>query len=128
MTPKEAAMDARTLIAAAMLAAVFPAAARAGDEPQGRQSTPAEEGVQQGSGTAANAATAPTGDAAGTTIGSGSDTTGTPGLAVGEGTVMRPLSAEGRNGLKPAQAPRRKQLYGLNPKADDTPRKRDAPH
>jgi hypothetical protein len=119
MTRQEAAMDARRLLAATTLAALLPAAAQGADAPRDRRSTPAEESVQQGSGTAANAATTPAGDAAGTTVGSGSDTTGTPGLAVGEGTVMRPLSAQGRNGLRPPEPARRKQLYGLNPKADD---------
>jgi len=112
-------MDARRLLAT-MLATALPVAVYAAEEqPEPRNATPAEESVQQGSGTAANAATAPTGNAGGTHIGSGADTAGTPGLAVGEGTVMRPLSAEGRNGLRPPETPRRKQLYGLNPKADE---------
>ena len=111
-------MDARRMLAT-MLAAAPLAACAADEDAVPRNSTPAEESARQGSGTAANDAAAPSGDAAGTTIGSGSDTTGTPGLAVGEGTVMRPLAAQGRNGVRPPETPRRKQLYGLNPKADD---------
>ena len=117
-------MDARTLLAATMLAAGIPAAAPAADAPRERHATPAEESAEQGSGTASYAATSPQGDAGGTTIGSGADTAGTPGLAVGEGTVMRPLSAEGRNGLRAPEPARRKQLYGINPKAD-APERRD---
>jgi len=101
-----------------MIAAVVSAAAPAADMPRDRNATPAEESVQQGSGTTSNAATVPPGDAGGTTIGSGSDTTGTQGLSVSEGTVMRPLSAQGRNGLHPPEPARRKQLYGINPKAE----------
>ena len=112
-------MDARTLLAATMLAALVPATAGAAEEPGTRSSTPAEESVQQGSGTAANAATSPTGDAGGTTIGSGVDTAGESGIAVEEGTVMRPLSAQGRNAPLKSGTARRRQLYGLNPKADD---------
>jgi len=122
-------MDARRLLAATMLAALGPACALGADPAPERHATAAEESVQQGSGTAANAATSPSGDAGGSTIGSGSDTAGAPGLAVSEGTVMRPLSAQGRNGLGPPQPARRKQLYGLNPKADDKETAaRDAAH
>ena len=32
---------------------------------------------------------------------------------------MRPLAAQGRNAPRPSEPARRKQLYGLNPKADD---------
>jgi hypothetical protein len=109
-------MDASTVLAATILAAAIPAAAPAADAPRERNTTPAEESVQRGSGTASNAATSPPADAGGTTIGSGNDTAGAQGVAVGEGTVMRPFSAQGRNGLR-SQPARRKQLYGINPKA-----------
>lgn len=116
-------MKAHHSYAAAMaLVAGLALGASAADAPP-RVQTPAVESIQQGSGTVANGANtlgAPAADAGGTTIGSGTDTTGSPGLAVDEGTVSRPLSAQGRNGLAPKQAvPRRKQLYGINPKADD---------
>lgn len=88
-----------------------------------RVQTPAAESIRQGSGTVANGANAlgaPTADAAGTTIGAGADTAGSPGLGVDEGTVSRPVAAQGRNGLVPKKdVPRRKQLYGLNPNADE---------
>ena len=112
-------MDARTLLAVTLLAVTVPGIAAAADPPAARNSTAAEENARQGSGTAANAATAPAGDAGGTTIGSGADTGGTSGLAVEQGTVMRPLSAKGRNAPRKEEPARRTQLYGLNPKADD---------
>jgi hypothetical protein len=116
-------MNATPIPAVAMaIAAGFVLAAQAADPPA-RQRTPAEESIEHGSGTVANGAStlgAPTADAGGTTIGSGADTTGSPGLAVDEGTVSRPLAAQGRNGLAPKQdVPRRRQLYGINPRADD---------
>jgi hypothetical protein len=119
-------MDLRRWTAA--IAALGAAAAFAADPPQPqapRTTTPAEEGIRNGSGTAANGGEllgSATADAGGTTIGSGADTATTPGLAVDTGTVMRPLSAEGRNGLRPPGEPRRKQLYGINPKAEDNDR------
>lgn len=116
-------MDARTLLAGAVLAAAIPVAAQ---DAQERRSTPADDGIRQVSGTATNAATSPPGDAGGTGVGSGTDTSGAPGLAVGEGTVMRPLSAQGRNGLRAPDPARRKQLYGLNPKAADAAPARDS--
>jgi len=101
------------------------AGAALADEPV-RNATPAEQAVEQGSGTAALGPGAPdarggttNGTTNGTTIGSGADTTATPGLAVDEGTVMRPLSAQGTNRAGTLAEPRRRQLYGLNPKADD---------
>jgi hypothetical protein len=105
-----------------VFAASAPLAIAADATPRNR--TPAEEGVQQGSGTVANGGAAPLGSSEGTTggsaIGSGADTTAAPGVAVDSGTVMRPLSAEGGNGLRPKKSePRRRQLYGLNPKADE---------
>ena len=120
-------MNANRLKAAMLALSSAMALAAYAADPPARQPTPAEESIGNGSGTVANGADtlgAPAADAGGTTIGSGADTTGAPGLGVDAGTVMRPLSAKGRNGLapKPAprEAPRRKQLYGLNPNADDT--------
>ena len=102
--------------------ATFALAAHAAD-PSPPQQTPAAESIEHGSGTVANGADAlgaPKADAGGTTIGSGADTTGSPGVAVDEGTVSRPVAAKGRNGLAPKEdVPRRKQLYGINPHADD---------
>ena len=116
-------MDANRLCAAMLaLCAGAALAAGAADMPP-RVQTPAAQGIRQGSGTVANGANtlgAPTADAGGTTIGAGADTAGSPGPGVDEGTVSRPLAAQGRNGLAPKQdVPRRKQLYGLNPHADD---------
>lgn len=119
-------MDMNRLGVAAMALCGAMALGAYAADPAARQATPAEGSIGNGSGTVANGANAlgaPAADAGGTTIGSGADTTGTTGLGVDEGTVMRPLAAQGRNGLAPKQAtratPRRKQLYGLNPKADD---------
>ena len=116
-------MKATRMPAAAMAACASVALAAFAADPPPRERTPAAESIEQGSGTVANGANtlgSPAADAGGTTIGSGADTTGSPGLAVDEGTVSRPLAAHGRNGLAPQKdVPRRKQLYGLNPKADD---------
>jgi hypothetical protein len=107
--------------AMALFAAAGIATAWAADE--GRNATPAEQSVDNGAGTnAPNAATGSSRAMAGGT-GSGADTTGSPGVAVDEGTVMRPLSAQGRNGVArkdvSPEPHRRTQLYGLNPKADE---------
>jgi len=123
MSREEPTMNAARLHAATIaLCASLALAAHAADTTP-RVQTPAAESIQQGSGTVANGANAlgaPTADAGGTTIGSGADTTGSPGVAVDQGTVSRPLSAQGRNGLAPTRdVPRRKQLYGINPRADD---------
>lgn len=112
---------------AAAIAAVGAVASFAADpqpQPRSRTTTSAEEGVRNGSGTAANGGSllgSPSADAGGTAIGSGADTATSPGLAVDAGTVMRPLAADGRNGLRPPQEQerRRKRLYGMNPRADD---------
>jgi hypothetical protein len=116
-------MNANRLHATAMaMGATLALAAFAADTPP-RVETPAAQSIQEGSGTVANGANAlgaPAADAGGTTIGSGADTAGSPGIGVDAGTVSRPLAAQGRNGLAPKKdAPRRKQLYGINPKADD---------
>jgi hypothetical protein len=115
-------MNARRLHVAMWIFLACASIATAADAPP-RTRTPAEESVDQGSGTVANGGAAPLGSSGGTTggttIGSGVDTTATPGLAVDSGTVMRPLSAQGRNAPAPKKEQRRKQLYGLNPKADD---------
>lgn len=116
-------MNANRLHAATLvLGASLALAAHAADT-QPRVQTPAAESIRQASGTVANGADtlgAPMADAGGTTIGSGADTTGSPGVGVDEGTVSRPVAARGRNGLAPKQdVPRRKQLYGINPHADD---------
>jgi hypothetical protein len=105
-------------------------ASMAADEPpraSGGQ-TAAAQGVEQGSGTnpeqgGGTVLGSDGGLAGGTTIGSGVDTTGgTAGMVVDEGTIMRPLAAQGMNAVpekKKDTAPRRKQLYGINPRADD---------
>lgn len=116
-------MNANGLHAATLAVCASLALAAHAADTQPRVQTPAAESIQQGSGTVVNGADtlgAPTADAGGTTIGSGADTPGSPGLAVDEGTVSRPVAARGRNGLAPKQdVPRRKQLYGINPNADD---------
>ena len=115
-------MNATRFHAATMALCATVALAASAADTSSRAQTPAAESIEHGSGTVANGANAlgaPTADAGGTTIGSGVDTTGS-GAAVDEGTISRPLSAQGRNGLAPKQdVPRRKQLYGINPKADD---------
>jgi hypothetical protein len=105
---------------AAVLAATLGAAcAWADTPPENRAQTPAEQAVEQGSGTSLGP---------GGSNGSGATTTGygdaksSAGISVDNGTVMRPLSAQGRNSVVPKdtpEPPRRKQLYGLNPKADE---------
>jgi hypothetical protein len=113
----------RSALQAAIVAvAVAGSAAYAADAPT-RMATPAEESARLGSGTAATngnvAVESSQGETGGTTIGSGTDTASTPGLAVDQGTVMRPLSASGTNRTPKREEPRRAQLYGVNPKADD---------
>ena len=117
-------MKIRILHCAMLAALAGPAFAAPGapDPAQPRASTSAEHSIEHGSGTVANGGSmlgSSEGTTGGSTIGSGTDTTSTPGLAVDQGTVMRPLSAQGRNATRAPQPSRREQLYGLNPKADE---------
>jgi hypothetical protein len=85
-----------------------------------RNETPAEQAAEQSWGIGSPSTSG------GTTTAPGAGRV-SPGLAVDEGTVMRPLSAQGTNRAGTETPPRRKQLYGLNPKADDPDASRATP-
>jgi hypothetical protein len=92
-----------------------------GDNTEAAQQTSAAHGIQSGSGTnpyqsGGSVVGSDGGQAGGTTVGSGADTLDENiGVTVDEGTVMRRLTRKG----DAAPVQRRRQLYGLNPKADD---------
>ena len=118
-------MNPRAWHGAVLVAAFTSAAALAAPQDGARNQTPAEQSVEQGSGTGALGPGVPNVSGGTAGGGSGATTSGPPGLAVDEGTVMRPLSAHGTNRAGDQAPVRRKQLYGLNPKADE-PRPTDA--
>jgi hypothetical protein len=110
------------MMAAAACAAMLACA----EDPQPAQQTSAAQGIQTGSGSnsydgGGNVLGSDGALAGGTTIGSGVDTTGGSAvLTVDEGTLMFTLAPKAADRARTKAAPRRKQLYGLNPHADDT--------
>jgi hypothetical protein len=94
-----------------------------GDNTQSTQQTSAAHGIETGSGTNSypsrgSVVGSDGGQAGGTTIGSGADTLDhNIGVTVDEGTVMRRLTPQG-DAAPPVQ--HRRQIYGLNPRADDS--------